>query len=218
MDKNSKIQLTRSHLESFSTTELIKLADNHGLYIPPELDRVFIIGELLESAIENERQSKEDIKIDTSRHETVELPRQYNVSYIDFLVRDPLWVFVFWEIKELDKETYEKDPDYTGCCLQIVSINGGGSFTVPVNIADTSRYIGFAEFSDSTPEADFQDKICGYKIRLEITCGERVYQIAESNIFYLPRLITNNDLKSIKENPLARLSGIAEMSVIGARG
>ena len=210
-------------MESLSTTELIKLADSYGLYIPPELDRIFIISELLESTSidvdDNKKQIKEDIKIDTSRHDTAELPKHYNISYVDFLARDPLWVFVFWEIKEVDREAYEKDPEFNGCCLQIISINNENSFTVPVDITDTSRYIGFAELSDSA--AGLLDKPnlpCSYKIRLEVTCGERVHQIAESRVFYLPRLITNDDLRSMKENPLIRQSGIAEMPVIGAKG
>ena len=42
--------LTRTYLETLSTSDLIALADDYGIDIPPELNRRFIIAELLEAA------------------------------------------------------------------------------------------------------------------------------------------------------------------------
>ena len=35
--------VTRAYLESLTTSDLIKMADNSGIDIPSELDRIFII-------------------------------------------------------------------------------------------------------------------------------------------------------------------------------
>ena len=40
-------RFTRVFLDSLSTDELVKLADSHGIDIPPDLERIFVIEELL---------------------------------------------------------------------------------------------------------------------------------------------------------------------------
>ncbi|MCL1812443.1 MAG: DUF4912 domain-containing protein [Treponema sp.] len=45
-------------LESSTTKELIKLADQAGISIPPDLDRIFIIRELLDNVLDEEANSK----------------------------------------------------------------------------------------------------------------------------------------------------------------
>ena len=45
------IPITRSYLETLSSWELVKLSDHYGIDIPPGLDRIFIIEELLEIAM-----------------------------------------------------------------------------------------------------------------------------------------------------------------------
>ena len=44
--------LSRTYLETLSTADLISLADDYGIDIPDDLNRRFIIGELLEFADE----------------------------------------------------------------------------------------------------------------------------------------------------------------------
>ena len=43
-----KDTLSRAQLDSMSTTELISLCDEYGISVPDDLNRLFIIGELLE--------------------------------------------------------------------------------------------------------------------------------------------------------------------------
>ena len=48
----SDMRLSRAHLETLPTADLIALADEYGIDIPENLNRRFIIGELLEAAEE----------------------------------------------------------------------------------------------------------------------------------------------------------------------
>jgi hypothetical protein len=119
---------TRDYLESLTTRELMRMADREGIDIPPDLERVFIIQELLE----NDR--PEDAAPEPaggaffqtagtrSRQNPVPLPRQYNITYLETLPRDPLWVFAFWEIKRSDKEVFENLGNFEGYCLKVSSL------------------------------------------------------------------------------------------------
>lgn len=113
MKKDSSESLSRTQLETLSTGELIKLADGYGIDIPADLERIFIIEELLECSSEG-RKDTDEMQINHSFPETAALPKQYSISFIDVLIRDPLWVFAFWEIKENDRLVHENAADFKG--------------------------------------------------------------------------------------------------------
>ena len=56
----------KTFLESSTTKELIKLADQAGISIPPDLDRIFIIRELLDNMLDEEVFSKSFLKKDNA--------------------------------------------------------------------------------------------------------------------------------------------------------
>ena len=207
-------QYSYNKLTTLSTSELIKLAEDFGIDIPPDLERIFIIEELLECTKTDEQDPKEEINIIPSYLESVALPKQYNFSYIDIIIRDPLWIYAFWEIKECDKESFNNSPNFNGYCLRVIPLNEDdtisktrdSSFTIPIDTDDDARYLGFAEHS--TLEAS------RYLIKLAAIIGEEEVQIAISQPFKLPRLITNEDVHKMKDNPLTRLSGVADLPII----
>jgi len=209
-----QVPVTRIWLESLSNAELIKLADSFGIDIPAGLERIFIIEELLEYSSASTEEIKDDLEIEPSYRETVVLPKQYNISFIEVIIRDPLWVFAYWEIKGHDREIHENAADFKGYCLRVVPLNNGeaesksseNSFNVTVNANDSARYLGFAEHSSHT-----QDR---YTIKLNVIRGDSELPIAASLPFCLPRLIENEDIYSMKENPLVRLSGVQDLSII----
>lgn len=90
---------TKTHLESLSTNDLLLLADDHGVDIPEGLNRRLIIGELLEIAEENERFSQHASYLaDAAMPEPDEnLPETYNETRVTVLIRDPGWIFVYWD-------------------------------------------------------------------------------------------------------------------------
>jgi hypothetical protein len=213
MEENTYAPVSRHRLESLSSDELIKLADNYGIDIPPGLERIFIIEELLEYANEQEQEVKDEIEINPSYSESVALPKQYNISFIEVVIRDPLWVFAFWEIKGHDRETHENAEDFNGYCLRVIPLNDGetesrareNSFTVPIGAEDCARYLGFAEHSSLESGR--------YVIKLNVIRGGGEQQIASSPPFYLPRLIENENITDMNRSPLISLSGVQDLSI-----
>ncbi|MCL2410362.1 MAG: DUF4912 domain-containing protein, partial [Treponema sp.] len=197
--------VTRAQLEGLSTDELTRTADSYGIDIPPGLDRIFIIGEILECAgeeIDTSADKNEDNPVvDSAYPEAVFLPKQYNITFIDVMIRDPLWAFVFWEIKGQDKETHENDPDFNGYCLRVIPVNEEGieelsdekSFTIMVGSQDNARYLGFAE---KTGEGYSLDSSGSYIIKLSVLYGETEKEIISSRIFSLPKLYEDETLSN----------------------
>jgi len=214
MKESPQVPLSRPWLERLSTSELVKLADSFGIDIPPGLERIFIIEELLENSAGEEEEAKEEIEVNPSYSESVALPKQYNISFIEIIIRDPLWVFAFWEIKGHDKEIHEAAADFNGYCLRVIPLVEGeshprsreNSFTVAISGEDSARYLGFA---------DLPQKACSrYIVLLCALRGETEIQLAASLSFELPMLIKNENISEMDQNILVHLSGIQDISTI----
>ncbi|MDR0399996.1 MAG: DUF4912 domain-containing protein [Treponema sp.] len=266
-----ELHLTRAGLESMTSAELVRIADSFGIDIPPDLDRVFVIEELLDLAslydsFKEEPVSPETLKTgsppaggdaeapggiapeaplpgkgefpplvlfpvedaegplrgasaDDTREGvfgtedfpgSVPFPKQYNITFIDVMIRDPLWVFAFWEIKEHDRETFEGMSGFDAYCLRVKAQEEGGradkpsGFTVPIEPEDTAWYIGFPS---ETTGGRFQVELCA---RL----GERIDILASSRIFTMPRLQERAGLSGGHFSALALLSGAEEFPIL----
>jgi hypothetical protein len=214
-----EIRLTRPWLESLSTDELVKLAATFGIDIPFGLERIFIIEELLELTLDDENVSEENMDFRSDFPEAAALPRQYNISYIEVMIRDPLWAFVFWEIKGHDREVFEKSPDFEGYHLRVIPLRRvdesssqttlEDSFTVPIESEDSAWYLGF-------PPAEGY-----YRVELCAQRGGAETVITVSRAFKLPRLIEPPDrkaapgsLQAVYLNPLSCLSGAKDFLII----
>jgi len=211
--------LTRVYLESLSTGELLKLADRFNIDIPPGLERVFIVEALLESAFGDEDRNKTVDDIESDSLESAALPKQYNISFVDVMIRDPLWAFVFWEIKSHDRELYEGAPDFEGYCLKVVPMRDSplrsdgeaeDSFIVPLDLHASGLYLNFP------PAEGF------YRLELCALSGGNPMTLAVSGSFRLPRLmeepnqiaLLSPEFQDIYRNPLACLSGARDFPVI----
>jgi hypothetical protein len=217
--------LTRHYLESLTTRELTALVDNLGIDIPPDLDRPFIIEELLEAQEEkDDSEYRDDWELSSGRQiplakadcpEPVPLPMRYNVTYIKVLIRDPLWVFVFWEINGQEKETYESAQDFEGYYLKASPAGGSGairpsrSFTVQVGPDDTAWYLGFP------PEYSEKGAAGGgwYQVELCVKEKDKQTALAVSRPFKLPALLPPADMETPR-SPLADLSAMDELPLI----
>ncbi|MFQ3547199.1 MAG: DUF4912 domain-containing protein [Termitinemataceae bacterium] len=200
-------QLTQAYLESLSTSDLIALSEEMGLDLPPDLNRIFIIQELLEAAaVEDE--PEEDIE-DVETLKTQKLPTQYNKTYIDVLLRDPVWAFVFWEIKPLDREMYEQSPLFTGYQLQVVSLHPGrsvaesDSFYIDVDINDRAWYICFPTGSG------------WFQVELRLKKGRDSVLLATSRPIKVPSNIQSirTNQEQVSQNELLVLSGLDDLQI-----
>jgi hypothetical protein len=216
---------TRSYLESLTTRELIRMADREGIDIPPGLERVFIIQELLENDVREKVPEPEE----RSKLSPVPLPKQYNITYLEVLLRDPLWVFAFWEIKNHDREIFENSGDFEGYCLRVSSTEYVYSsddktaaermpsmetvFTVSVGVEDTAWYLGFP------PQGgEFSVELCA-RLRNPRESGRNgsyfsLKPLAVSRPFSMPRLFNPPENEETLKNPLIRLSGADYFSVL----
>ncbi|MDR0377605.1 MAG: DUF4912 domain-containing protein [Spirochaetaceae bacterium] len=227
--------VTRRYLESLTTQELTVLADTAGIDIPPGLDRLFIIEEILEAKHDDESGStlrEESLVEEAEFLDPAPLPERYNITYIKTLIRDPLWVFAFWEIKSHDKEFYEKIQNFDGYFLKVVPAAGersghipppedaksapsrkqavsGLSFTVPVGKEDTAWYLGFP------PDYSGKDAAGGGWFRVELVArwGMEHAVLAVSCPFRLPSLLLPETAKPPR-SLLADLSAMDELQVL----
>jgi hypothetical protein len=275
-----ELHLTRADLESMTTTELVRVADSFGIDIPPGLDRVFVIEELLDLASLYDSFKEEPVSPETLQAElppagrgiggeesreapvetvpkapetplhgreefsspiffptedaegplrgtlvadtregvfgtedfpgSVPFPKQYNITFIDVMIRDPLWAFAFWEIKEHDRKTFEGASGFDGYCLRINPLGKGGradplsGFIVPISPGDTAWYIGFP--SENTG-GRFQVELCA-------SLGERIDTLASSRVFTMPRLQERAGLSGQRFSKLALLSGAEEFPIL----
>jgi hypothetical protein len=205
--------LTRPYLESLTTRELTVLADSFGIDIPPGLERIFIIEEILDALTDDEDEpaDQETVPLEEAEFlESVPLPKQYNITYIEVIIRDPLWAFAFWEINSHDREMHEKAPDFEGYNLK-VSAAGEKSFTIPVGIEDSAWYLGFPpEYSGRKTAGE------GWcRVELCVLRGEEAQVLAVSRPFRLPALLA--PAEEAPRSPLSVLSGADEVSILRNR-
>jgi hypothetical protein len=205
------VPLNRPFLESITTAELLKLADSRGIDLPPGLDRTIVIEELLDTG---DKQNPEADDVQTAPDSgcakpegksaqpvTAPLPQYYNITYLEVLIRDPLWAFAFWEINAHDKEALEGTPDFEGYCLRVLRFDthGGNFFTVQVGADDSAWYLGFP------PEGG------RFKVELCVIRKEVPVVLAVSKPFRVPNL---PEPMEDTGNPLLRLSGIGDFNIL----
>ena len=110
-----KILVDRAHLESLSFSDLVTLADEYGIDVPEDLDRQFLIAELIEVLMEAGSETEEMHVSSDAQEGDVVLPKNYNETQISAVLQNPAWVFVFWNISEADKQMLKKK----GCPLSL---------------------------------------------------------------------------------------------------
>ena len=196
----------KAYLESITTRELVKLADRAGIDIPPDLDRIFIIRELLDNALDDPPSAR--VLLENPDLKTVSLPLQYHITYIEVLPRDPQWVYVFWEIKAQERERYEIDPRFEGYALKALKNKNSGncmdngfteSYTVPVGTDDNSWYLGF-------PEAGV------FRIALWVQGLDTA--LVMSPPFMLPSFLNSPGNEEYLNRPLIQLSGVSDFTIL----
>ena len=141
--------LSRSFLETLSSSDLISLADDYGIDIPDDLNRRFIIGELLEAAEEMKQDTKKSEMV--IKHELAEtnqetvLPGSYNETNIYMILRNPVWAFVWWDIKKSDLSKMHSE-GISSLMLHVSLFNEDQTlrpevFDVQISSTDREQYI-----------------------------------------------------------------------------
>jgi len=219
--------MTRAYLESLATGDLLAAAVKLGIEIPDNPDRILIIEELLDFSSREESNSlgssEAEIK-DLILTESVPLPKQYNITFIDVMIRDPLWAFVFWEIKASEKEQFEKDENFDGYYLKISRLNdnnsgsgNSGLFIIPVKSDDTAWYLSLSpafeadiSWSDNSHfKVEFCASVGGIETALAVSKAVKLPYLPE-----LPSIAGKHDASMAWGNELVCLSGYADFHVL----
>lgn len=163
--------ISKNYLETLSSQDLIALADEYGIDIPENLNRRFIIGELLE-IIEDlaDQEADDDITETTVLPETKELPYSYNETFIVAMLRNPAWLYVYWDIRSATTQLFNAENNFSRLYLKITFYENADderyseSFDVSLSPEDRAQYILLsskknfvkanliAEFTDKEPE------------------------------------------------------------------
>lgn len=117
----------KAYFESLSFADLLKIADSYSIDVPDNLDRNFLIAELIEADDEVNEVATDD---ETARSEKKKeadsgdggeagnefenlrrkrLPEMYNTTDVDIVFQNPLWSFVFWNISNTDIQYIQKE-------------------------------------------------------------------------------------------------------------
>ena len=202
--------ITREYLESLSFSDLSNLADKYGIDVPENLNRRFLIAEILE-IVEEVSSEKEDMQVSSDMSEVQEfvLPKNYNESQISCVLRNPAWLFVFWNISEFDSQ--QINSEFGGTLkLRICSLNNSEEakvkdyFEVNCSVDSQEQYVLLPQGAEY--------------IKVELICvsdDESSKIIAFSPIVEMPKVLSlEENFVSINQSDyseIVKLSGINEV-------
>jgi uncharacterized protein len=219
-------------LESFSIEELYSLAEKIGLDLPPDLERPFVVEEILEVLAEDseDRRSsqgdavhvdekkfcgfeQDDIEIDEESGQALEA--RYNETMIRAMARDPSWAFAYWDVADSDLAGLRGEEQSAGLFLRIAEIPLGepssaeprmDCFDILVADEDRQWYINLP--------------VAGVRFRIDL-CARNPGQpgkariLARSNEVVSPRQSISAPALDERQRAMLALSGIEELRIEG---
>ena len=103
--------LNRASLEKLSFSDLVQLADEYGVDVPDDLDRRFLIAELLELAEEsNSIEDEMVISSESEEQQPMVFNGNFNETQVSCVLRNPAWLFVFWNLNGTDSSKIKESP------------------------------------------------------------------------------------------------------------
>jgi hypothetical protein len=220
--------LSRAYLESFTSQELLTVAVHMAVDLLPGLsDRTRIIGEILD-VVDERAKSAQRQNGGRNRHHagmevlpdpksnpflTVRIPERYNITYVKALVRDPLWFFVFWEVKESLLEQLLKTEGFEGLCLRINALKAapGPAAMLPALVPAAKPYSVSVGNTDKAWYLDFPAEGDTFFVELCARVGGREDVLARTRTFRQPAILPACEGKV---SPLAALSGIRKLPIL----
>lgn len=109
--------LTRSYLETLSSTDLTAISYDYGIDIPENFNRSFIITEILDT-LEEQDIDYLDIQETTESPNVLELPFSYNENRITATLKNPVWCYVAWDFNSETLETVSTDPMFEAIAVR----------------------------------------------------------------------------------------------------
>lgn len=202
--------ISREYLESLSFSDLTNLADKYGIDVPENLDRRFLIAEILE-IVEEFNDEREDMQVSSEVSETEEfvLPKNYNESQISCVLRNPAWLFVFWNISESDAQKVKAS---------------SGILKLRISSLSNSEEVEVLEFFEVNCSQNSQEQYVLLPQGVEIIRVDLISSVvADTNVIAISPVVHIPQVLSLQENfmtisqtkfsEMAKLSGIDDVLV-----
>lgn len=201
--------MSRVYLTTLTTAELVELADEYGIDIPEGLSRRFIIGELLEAIDEPQNTASDElVEVENPISASVTLPKSYNETQITALLRNPAWLFVYWDLNDSDAKEIQQTKSFSSFVLRVLYYTQKGDekpaevYTVPVRTEDRDRYIFLSQSE------------C--EVRIDLLAEFRLREpqvLAHSQRICIPKISQEltNPANMQKTEPILELSGLSEL-------
>jgi hypothetical protein len=132
--------LSRAYLESLTSADLVSLAEEYSIDVPENLNRRFIIGELLDMGI------SENGEDEFFPEEDRPLPETYNETSVTAIFRHPVWIYAYWDFSARDWARIRKAAD-PALSLHVQILDEAHhpvpaeSFSTPLATVDRDEYV-----------------------------------------------------------------------------
>lgn len=194
----------RAYLETLSMKDLVELADENGIDIPEGLNRRFIIGELLELVDDSRPSGDSGVLVEGEYTSSpAALPETYNETQITVLLRDPGWIFVYWDFHATLYSALCENHHFESFFLRVNSLSDTKPskvtdyFDIDVGVHDRKWYVHLSNM-DSGCRVDLYSRNIQEKEQLLARSAELLLVPAE----------TAGATQSRRNPPLVDLSGV----------
>lgn len=216
--------MTQERLRSLSYEELVNFADAAHINMRGSLSKEQLITVIFE-AINEERQDRENdnnlaVQLAAKKYlvgqdeelfvdfaHDINLPERYHENRLILILRDPSWMYCYWDIEDQTLEKIRKAPDYSRLILRITELSapdwGRHSLLdwidIPIRFEDLNRYINLRN----------EDSFYGGEIFAQF--GDNEELILRSNIIETSRDYIVPSFKNYKssKSKLIQLSGLS---------
>lgn len=216
--------MTKERLHSFSYEQLIEICNRSKVLVTPGVDKETLVTILID-AYEEDRVEREELnnlaiqmesrkfsisqdeEIDLGMDDDLELPLRYNDTAIQILLRDPSWIFCYWDLEERKARDIQSKPGFGGLLLRVVELTSGeyaeenilDYFDIPIKPVDFRRYVNL-------PSED-----TWYCAEIRAILEDKDYLVVRSNIIETTReyVTAPHDNDKSNSGELIRLSGFS---------
>ncbi len=198
-----------------------------GLGIPPDLERVFVVEEILVALEEDsdERRSggvaslrieetkfssSDPVDMDFGRDGPPAISPSTCDTFIRVLVRDPSWAFAFWEISDTERASIASADGRLSLFLRVSETTDGEKadakrdfFDIPISEDDSQWYLNLPR-----PKSRYRIELCS---RID----GRVRMLAKSRDLAVPRQLLDSLSSKLETDAaeLLRLSGLESLDI-----
>jgi hypothetical protein len=193
-----KRKIKKNQLQNLATSDLIDLANSLELFVPPNFSRISLISEILSMNSELEALPYNILKILPLEDEMDDLPTSYGMTEVRILLRDPMWLFAFWDINTNQLEQLLKTDPNVSIFLRVMSFKSEKDDTYyafeDINVKQEERSIYI--------HTSINEEVT--QVALMFKTKHKTELMAKSNFIYMPR-------KNIKNNLCVEDSSVSEI-------